>query len=315
MKRNRTNYWVDTHAHLQLKAYDKANNRENLLRELFGFHFFKKGINRVKKVVNVAISFESNEQQLNMIEGCKYSNQLYMVCGIHPNFVGLDSDTDSEKIDVIKNKYIKHKKCVGIGETGLDYNRIRKKNSNGDIDFEYVENMASRQAIWFRKCIELSIESKMPLVLHIRNSEDQISNLKDEKYSDAYKDAIEILREYFDESGSDEVRGVCHSFNGSKEQMEEIIKLGFMISFNGMFTRPEYDYLRSCVDACPLEKMILETDSPYLSPYTLNGERTGKQNTPLSVPLIGQWVSEIKHVNIKEIQKITTENATKLFSL
>jgi len=314
LKSNMYGFWIDTHAHLHVKAFDKDDLRKKLIKNMFGIHLINKPADRVGCVVNVAINYESNEQELEMITKSKYRRHMYMVCGIHPNSVEMGAQTDDERYAELRDKYLKHKKCIGIGETGLDYKRVRKMLKGGEINWDYVEKMVPRQEEWFRKSISLSLETGLPLVLHIRNCVDQVKEIPAEKYNDAYKDAIAILSEYFDETDI-EIRGICHCFNGSREQMNKLLRLVFMIGVNGSISQEGNEYLRSCIEDCPINRIVLETDCPYLAPITLEGEKTDKTNNPLNIPLIGQWVAQIKGMPVVEVQRITTENAVRVFSI
>jgi len=334
IERKFRNTWIETHTHFHSKQFNKNDLMKETMKRMFGFEGLKKGIihisenalDRVRYAVTVAITYESNEDIYKLIEKSKYKKHLFFVSGIHPNATSFQDSLDNERYENLRDKYIGNSRCVGIGETGLDYNRISKHKINGDIDWDYIEERASRQTLWFRNSIQLSIDSGKPLVLHIRNAVDQINDLTKDKYQDAYRDAIEVLQEYFGNDNlenrsiedktteeKDVVRGVCHSFNGSRKNLEEMLNLGFYIGVNGMMTRPECEYLRSCIEDCPINRIVVETDSPYLAPFDEKGNRAEKTNTPLSIPLIGQWIADIKGMPVEEVQRITTENALKVF--
>ena len=169
-------------------------------------------------------------------------------------------------------KMCKDKKVVAIGETGLDY--------------FYNHSSKSLQKKIFIQQIELSNDLKLPLVIHNRESD---------------KDLLKILNRF-------KPKGVIHCFSGNLEMAKEVTKLGLLISFTGIITFKNFNHI-DVIKEIDLNKIMVETDSPYLSPIPLRGKR----NEPKNVKIIAEKIAEIKNLSIEEITKKTTKNAFKLF--
>lgn len=169
----------------------------------------------------------------------------------------------------------KNSKVVAIGECGLDYFHKNNKEKQKDV---------------FKKQIELALELDKPLIIHCRLAHD---------------DVLDILSSYRDPM----LKGNIHFFSGNLEQANKYFDLGFLISFTGVITfTKNYDGI---IKKAPLEKIIVETDAPFVAPIPYRGKR----NEPLYVAEVVQKIAEIKGVSYDEVAKITTENAVKLFSL
>jgi TatD DNase family protein len=152
----------------------------------------------------------------------------------------------------------------------------------------------------FTAAIELSLQVNKPLIVHCRN---------------AYSDLLPILRRFFTrhsrESGNDRSPGVIHCFSGNKEEAHELISMGFYLGVDGPITYPNSDALRAALADCPLESLVLETDSPYLPPQTHRGQR----NEPSHLPAIGKYVAMLRRQPVGEVAAILTANSVKLFRL
>lgn len=223
-------------------------------------------------VIEGAIDFESNQKMKKLCE--KYSH-VYMTAGCHPNCV---DEMDDEKYRRII-EVVDYHKVIAIGETGLDYARDKSKTQK------------SMQKEWFEKFIMLAVEKHKPLVIHCR---------------EAYDDMIKILRQY----KLMECPGVIHCFSGNLEQAETLIDMGFYIGINGMFTNMNVDS-EVCValKTIPLERIVFETDSPYLVPVGVNGKR----NTSGNLKYIAQRFAELRGELPLFIQKVAFENTKKLY--
>lgn len=143
--------------------------------------------------------------------------------------------------------------------------------------------------MWFHRFIELARTEKLPLVLHIR---------------DAHEDALQILREH----GS-EHRGVVHCFQGSWAEAEQYLKLGLYIGLGGLITREDKE-LEAVARKLPPERILLETDSPYVTPKPKKG-----RNTPANIPEIAERLADIRKTSVEEIIMVTAENAKRLFGM
>ncbi len=213
----------------------------------------------------------SIEKSIKSIKIAEKFDRVYAAVGIHPEDCYNLSENYIEQI----KKMAKHKKVVAIGEIGLDYH--------------YDGYDKEVQIDCFRKQLELAAELDIPVIIHSR---------------DATQDTMTILREY-------KPKGVMHCFSGSAETAREIIELGMMISFTGVIT---FKNARKAVEACsviPMDRLMLETDCPYMSPIPHRGER----NNSSYVYHTAEKVAEIKGLSVEETIKICNENAISIFNL
>ena len=226
--------------------------------------------------VTHAITIGSNmeDSKLGVEIANRYDN-IYCAVGVHPEEI--DSFDIVELEDLVKNN-LDSGKLVAIGEIGLDY-YWRKDNKDAQIEI-------------FKKQIELAKKYNLPIVVHCR---------------DAYGDVLEILKEYapFDNGG------VIHCYSGSIEWAKEVIKLGFLISFTGVVTYPNASNIQEVAKWVDMDKFMVETDSPFLTPVPFRG----KKNNPSYVKYTLEYIAKLKNKDIKEIDKNTTNNAIKLFNL
>ena len=195
---------------------------------------------------------------------------LYACIGLHP----VD---EKEKVffESEFEKLVSHPKVVAIGETGLDY-------------FHADEDDKDRQVENFRAQIEFALKHDLPLMIHCR---------------EAYDDTLSILEEYKDRG----VRGNMHFFAGDIDIADRVLNLGFTISFTGVITFTE-EY-KELVRYVPLERMMAETDAPFVAPAPMRGRR----NEPAYVKYVYEAIAEIRGEGVKEIEQILTDNAQKFF--
>ncbi len=227
--------------------------------------------NNVSYIINACSSIEEIPYILELAE--KY-DFLYASVGVHPHEVEDMKDRDIELL----REYAKHNKVKAIGEIGLDY---YYDNSPRDL-----------QKKWFARQIELAKELKMPVIIHDR---------------DAHKDCLDILREL----KTDDLRGVFHCYSGSAEMLKEVLDLGFSVAFGGSITFKKSQRPVEAAKAAPLDKILIETDCPYLTPEPFRGKR----NSSLYIHLVAEKLAEIKNISIDEIENITLENAKKCFDI
>lgn len=195
--------------------------------------------------------------------------------GIHPHEAGAEPETSTEQLV----EWAQHPKVVGIGETGLDY------------FYEHSPRDAQQKS--FRAHIRAARETGLPLIVHTR---------------DADEDTIAILREEHEEGGP--FPGVIHCFSSSKWLGEEAVKLGLYISISGILTFKKAEELRDAVRDLPLERLLVETDAPYLAPVP----KRGKQNEPAYVVHTAAALAELKGVSDAELAEVTTRNFRTLFA-
>ena len=197
---------------------------------------------------------------------------IYAAVGVHP----YDAETvDDALIEKLKTM-AQNKKVVAIGESGLDYHYE-------DADFE-----VQKQA--FIKHIKLADELDMPIIVHNR---------------DSHKDMMDILSEYRPKNA------IIHCYSGSAEMAKELVKMGYYISFSGTVTFKNAKKVQQAAEVVPLDKLLIETDCPYLCPEPERGRR----NDPSKVRFTAERLAEIKGITFEELAKITTENAKRIYKI
>jgi TatD DNase family protein len=213
----------------------------------------------------------------NVLSLASKYDHLYASVGVHPDYEETLEPTQDWLVEQAKNP-----KVIAIGETGLDYYRM------ADRQYEDMEWQRER----FRTHIEAAKTSKKPLIIHTRN---------------ASEDTIDILRT----TQADQVGGVMHCFTESKEVARLAMDLGFYISFSGIVTFKNALEIKETCKYVPLDRMLIETDSPYLAPVP----HRGKVNQPAWVSHVAQYIAQLKGVTTSEIGHTTTQNFYKLFKL
>lgn len=229
------------------------------------------GLRGVDRIITVGIDLASSREAVKLAE--KYSG-VYATVGIHPHNVGKVSETDYEILAVLA----KEPKVVAYGEIGIDlhYNYAPKN--------EQIEHLCRQ--------IDIAKKADLPVVIHDR---------------DAHHEIIEVLLK----SGPFPAGGVMHCFSGDSEFAHKIFDLGFYISIPGVVTFKKAEILQNAVREVGLDKLILETDGPFLAPEP----RRGRRNDPSLILFTARRVAELKGVHIDEIARATTCNAEKLFRL
>ncbi|MGM0754506.1 MAG: TatD family hydrolase [Bacillota bacterium] len=225
----------------------------------------------VENMVVVGFDRPTINRAMELIEQYEF---LYASIGWHPVDAIDMKDEDLAWIEELSS----HPKVVAIGEMGLDYHWDK---SPKDVQKEV-----------FRKQIHLAKKVKLPIIIHNR---------------DATQDIVDILRE----EGAEEVGGIMHCFSGSPEIAQECVDMNFYISLGGPVTFKNAKKPKEVAKEIPLEKLLIETDCPYLAPHP----NRGKRNEPAYVKLVAEQIAELKEVSLKEVENITTENAKKLFNI
>ena len=219
------------------------------------------------------------KSSMDSLEISKKHEFIYSICGISPNDIPQSEQELWKDIDEISKIVKTHqdKKIVAIGEIGLDY-YWNKENKE-----------LQKQA--FIKQIELANELELPIVIHSR---------------DASVDTIEILKSY-----PVNKKGIFHCCQLNQEMIRQALKLGYYISFAGPITFKNAKNAEDCVLMVPVDKILIETDSPYLSPEPNRGKRNDSRN----VKYVAQKIADIKGLSLEEIAKITYENAMRIFEI
>ena len=265
---------IDTHAHIQFSQYD--DDREKILRQCAD-----EGVG----MILVGCDYPSSKSALDLAN--QYHSQgVWSAVGQHPTDTALPFDR-KEFADLVKSS----SNVVVIGECGLDYFHLPKDDS--------ALSLQEKQKELFREHLLLAHESHLPLIIHCR---------------DAHDDMIQLLTDYLARGGKEPLlqkreHGVMHCFTSTLPYAQSYLDIGFLISFTGIITfTKQYDEV---VAAVPLEKILIETDSPFLAPNPFRG----KKNNPTYVKYVAQRIAEIKGLSPDEVARATTENAKRLFRL
>ncbi|MBQ8250106.1 MAG: TatD family hydrolase [Clostridia bacterium] len=225
----------------------------------------------VKYIVNAGTSIEASRECIAIAE--KYK-QAYATAGIHPEDVRHGNDID-KTMDELR-ELLSHPKVRALGEIGLDYH--------------YEEPPREVQQVWFRRQLELARELKMPVVIHDR---------------DAHGDVMDILRDYPD------VTGEFHSFSASGEIARQLVNRGWYISFSGVITFKNAARLAEIVPSVPLDRVMIETDAPYLAPVPYRG----KMNHSGLMEYTAVRAAELYGINVEEFCRHAYENSCRFFGI
>jgi len=233
-------------------------------------------LNDVEYLLSISVNLEKFKAIHDITK--KYKN-IWCTTGIHPNNVPMNISDD--KFDCIIKQLkenISKSKVVGLGETGLDYFRESDNKSN--------------QIKFFEGHLEISSATNNPVIVHTRNAE---------------LDTISILNNFLKKK---DVKGLIHCFTSTKEMAEAALDIGFYISLSGVITFKNANDLVDIVKYIPSDKLLVETDSPYLSPVPFRGKRNEPSNTKFTL----EKLAEIKNTSVEEMAKITTDNFFSLFN-
>ncbi|MEA1936412.1 MAG: TatD family hydrolase [Thermodesulfobacteriota bacterium] len=252
--------FIDSHAHLEMKAFDRDRDKVIARAKEAGVDYIVTvgtTLSDCKKAISIANRYES----------------VYAVIGIHPHEVKNIDDSTYESLKEISRA----DKVVAYGEIGLDFFR----------------NLSPRdvQIKRFGEQLELAGEIGLPVVIHDR---------------EAHRETLNILKEW-----KGNRRGIIHCFSGDYEMAKKCLDMGFYISIPGTITFKKSEKLREIVGKIPIENLLVETDSPYLTPHP----KRGKRNEPANVIFTARKVAEIKGLPLEEVGKITSKNTKDVFGI
>jgi len=253
--------YVDSHCHLFFHNFDE--DRDEVIRRAFDAG--------VKYILIPGTDLETSQQAIDLAE--KYDT-IYAAVGFHPH--DTKDWNDSWVADL--RKLANHEKVVAIGEIGLDY--------------YYDFSPKGKQIIAFQRQIELALELKLPIIIHNRDSNEDIM-----EFAEKYRD-----------SG---LRAQYHCFAGSVEDARILVEMGHYISFTGNVTFKKAESVREVVSRVDTENLLLETDSPFLTPVPYRGKR----NEPANIPIIAETVAKIHKLRTEDVGRTTSWNAYKLFGI
>jgi TatD DNase family protein len=271
---------VDTHCHLNIMVRNFAQNAtiipfnsEDL--DTCSIILNDATQNSVTSIINVGTNLT---ESLLCIELAKHFPNCFATIGVHPN-----DATDNWSPDIVEfEKLLKTKeglKIVGIGECG--------------IDKHYPDFNLKLQQDVFHAQIQLALKHNLALVIHSR---------------DADQDTYEALKQY---RGEKNFRGTIHCFSSDEIYAQKYLDLGFVLGFGGTLTYPKNETLRTVAKMIPLEKIILETDAPFLPPQSLRG----KKNAPANIKIIAEFLAELRGESFEQVTEITDQTSRKLFRI
>ncbi|MDP5253689.1 MULTISPECIES: TatD family hydrolase [unclassified Vibrio] len=227
---------------------------------------------RAAKVEQLLSVGVSLEAFPKMLAMIEHDPNVHASCGVHP----LDVESDFELGQFVE--YAKHPKVIAIGETGLDYH--------------YSPETKALQQQRFEQQIEVAVELNKPLIIHTR---------------DARADTLAMLKN----GGVERCKGIIHCFTEDLDFAEQAMALGFYISISGIVTFKAAKELQQVVKSLPMERLLIETDSPYLAPVP----HRGKENQPAYVVEVAAFIAQLKGCSLAEVAKTTSENFERLFKL
>lgn len=224
---------------------------------------------KVEKLLTIGTDYKSSKICSDL--SMKYKN-IYSTVGIHPT----EDESKFDEIEKLTFLISNNNKIIGVGETGLDYFRVHSKIS---------------QKKNFYKQIEIANQYNLPVIVHSR---------------DAENDTIQVIKDY---SKTSKTKFLIHCFTGSPSFAEKLIELNAYISFSGVITFKKTEYLSDVIKNIPNDKILIETDSPFLSPEPYRG----KKNYPYNLSIIAEKIAKIKNMEINDIGLITSKNFNNLF--
>lgn len=251
---------IDTHAHIDTEAFNE--DRDEVIKRAID--------SGVEKIIIPAIEPKAFN---DVVKVADQNENVYFGIGVHPHNANELNDEVLNQIEEISS----HNKCVAIGEIGLDYY------------YDFVEKDTQKDA--FRKQLELAKKLNKPVIVHNRESD---------------QDLLDIIEEKQDGT----LKGVLHCFSSEEPIMNRAMDLGFNISFTGNITFKKFN-LQSVVENVPEDRYMIETDSPYMAPVP----NRGKRNEPAYVKLVAEKIAELKNIKLDEVLKMTTKTAMDLFKI
>ncbi|MCR4599480.1 MAG: TatD family hydrolase [Acetatifactor sp.] len=225
----------------------------------------------VGRVVNIGSTVASCEACLTLAEKDDF---IYAAIGVHPSET---AELTEERFENLRRQ-CQHPKCLAVGEIGLDY--------------YWPEPDAETQKLWFERQLELARELKKPVVIHSR---------------DACRDTLEILKK----QKAEEIGGVIHCYSYTRETAKDYLDMGFFFGIGGVLTFKNGKKLKETVEILPMERIVIETDSPYLAPVPNRGKRNDSRNLAYVV----RELAQMKGMTEDEVRKVTWENACRLYRM
>ena len=285
---------IDSHCHLNFQVF--AHDWQVVVKQAQK--------SAVKKILVIGVDLETSQKAIKM---AVETNGLYATVGFHPHHCRNLLENTNKQISVsqqIQNikaeliKLVKNKKVVAIGESGLDYfvyQRTKYKNA------EITSELKKTQKELFGMQIQLAKEINLPMIIHNREAGEEILDTID----------------HFCKIDGHYPRGMFHCISGNKNYLAKVLEMGFYIGVDGNITYNEK--IKGLARLIPLNKLLIETDSPYLTPEPIRSKlkRLGKplRNEPVNVKIVAEAIAKVKSVTVDQIRTATTENAETLFNI
>lgn len=266
---------IDTHCHLNFKAFEKDIDEV---------------INRAKNagVKKFIIPGAKIDSSRIAVEIAQEYDSCFAAVGIHPHHISEFMEFGTAKVVSEITKLIIDKAVVAIGEIGMDYHEYK-----GYPPVDRKTKNLQKELLLLQ--IDIAQKHSLPIIFHCR---------------DAHDDQLELIENYI-KYGGKQITGVFHCFGGEKRHLQKVLEMGFYVGFDGNITYPQNKNLQELVRLTPPDKLLLETDSPYLTPIPLRGQR----NEPANLIHTASFTASIKQISPKKLAEITTRNALKLFKL
>jgi TatD DNase family protein len=268
--------FIDSHAHLEGKRYDADRDQVLARAKQNGIEaYLAIGNGDGPETADCGIRLAEN------YDGKPEYPRIWASVGIHPHEASLA--TEAAELQMLQ--WARHPKVVAWGEIGLDY--------------FYDHSPRETQKEVFRRQMELAQTANLPIIIHCRPSEDS---------ENAWDDCLKMIA---DDWTSTKLGGILHCFTGSVEHARCALEMGFMISFAGNITFPKAGLIRDAAQVVPLNRMLIETDSPYLAPVPHRGQR----NEPAFVKEVARQIGDLRSLSAEEIGARTTQNFYQFFGL
>jgi TatD DNase family protein len=268
--------FVDSHAHLEGPRYND-DRAQTLARA------FECGIEGMLAIGNGNSPAEADcgIKLADEFDGRESLPRMWASIGVHPHEAKLASDEDWPRFE----QWAKHPKVIAWGEIGLDY--------------WYDHSPRDVQKSIFVRQMELARNAKLPIIIHTRSSQNG---------TDAWDDTLDLVRRYWSWTG---LGGIMHCFSGTEAHARASLNMGFMLSFAGNITFPKAGDIRAVASSAPLDRVLIETDSPYLAPVP----HRGKRNEPAFVREVARQIAELRGATVEEIGSQTTRNFYRFFRI
>ncbi len=264
--------FIDSHAHINDEAFD--TDRAEVIERVFNSGVYK----------FIEIGCEIAEWEPALALCAHYPQHTAAVLGVHPQVAQTYNDAARQKLETL----LQNPQAAAVGEIGLDYAYLHACPQDTQLRV-------------FEEMLALSNRVQKPIVLHVRREAQDYT---------PYEQTFALLKHRW-KPAPVKYPGVLHCFSARYEEAKQALDHGLLLGVNGCFTYKKNEYIREAVKKAGADKLVLETDCPYLSPQGKRGQR----NDPSNIPLIAQWVADYLNMPVEKLAEITTQNAINLYGL